>query len=294
MLPYDYTCPVIYDNDDHRDVYTDEYLLALASAGEIELRGMITSYPYDIKEYEEFLIGRREIVSCARRTGFRNAPDPVDGPFQALKRPPNAILDNTQPDQSDGVSLILAEARRATPDRPLVVITGGPLTAPASAYLMDPTIVDRMVVAALCGSLTGLHGWNCGLDLWAARIVLERLTFVIFPESAALETAACVPKARLYELPESELRAWMIRKEHPHNELPAERDCDGQPAIALMRPEYCLEIVHVHATGETDNTGVPLFKQTSDGNALLVTLVDQGVATDEFFRALRNPRAYEN
>lgn len=29
------TCPVIYDNDDHDDMYTDEYLLSLAGAGNI-------------------------------------------------------------------------------------------------------------------------------------------------------------------------------------------------------------------------------------------------------------------
>ncbi len=42
-LPCDRTCPVFYDNDDRRDVYTDEYLLALAHLGDIELKGMITS-----------------------------------------------------------------------------------------------------------------------------------------------------------------------------------------------------------------------------------------------------------
>ena len=58
ILPYDRTCPVIYDNDDHRDVYTDEYLFALASSGDIELGDIITSYTYNVNEYEEFLKGR--------------------------------------------------------------------------------------------------------------------------------------------------------------------------------------------------------------------------------------------
>ena len=42
-LPYDNTCPIIYDNDDADDMYTDEYLLSLVSAGNITLKGMITS-----------------------------------------------------------------------------------------------------------------------------------------------------------------------------------------------------------------------------------------------------------
>ena len=43
-LPYDNTCPIIiYDNDDADDRYTDEYLLSLASAGDITLQDMITT-----------------------------------------------------------------------------------------------------------------------------------------------------------------------------------------------------------------------------------------------------------
>ena len=41
LFPYDRTNPVIYDNDNALDVYTDELVMALASAGEIDLRGMI-------------------------------------------------------------------------------------------------------------------------------------------------------------------------------------------------------------------------------------------------------------
>lgn len=43
ILPLQKKCPVICDNDDHRDVYTDEYLMALSSLGEIDLKGIITT-----------------------------------------------------------------------------------------------------------------------------------------------------------------------------------------------------------------------------------------------------------
>jgi hypothetical protein len=42
-LPYGVSNPVIYDKDEAVDQYVDEYLLALASIGEIQLKGMITS-----------------------------------------------------------------------------------------------------------------------------------------------------------------------------------------------------------------------------------------------------------
>jgi hypothetical protein len=38
---YETSSPVIYDNDEVVDVYTDEYLMALAALGEIQLKGMI-------------------------------------------------------------------------------------------------------------------------------------------------------------------------------------------------------------------------------------------------------------
>ncbi len=45
LIPYSSDNPVIYDNDAHADVYTDELLLALSSAGCIDLRGFITTTP---------------------------------------------------------------------------------------------------------------------------------------------------------------------------------------------------------------------------------------------------------
>ena len=54
-MPYDKNHPVIYDNDDTRDVYTDEYLMALASAGDIKLLGMITSS--SIRPFNKYVSG---------------------------------------------------------------------------------------------------------------------------------------------------------------------------------------------------------------------------------------------
>jgi predicted small lipoprotein YifL len=42
-LPYDKFNPVVYDNDEAIDAYVDEYLLALASIAEIQLKGILTS-----------------------------------------------------------------------------------------------------------------------------------------------------------------------------------------------------------------------------------------------------------
>ncbi len=289
-LGYDHRNPVVYDNDDHRDVYTDEYLLALASAGAIGLPGMVTTYTHDRDEYDEFVDGRREIVAKARRSGMKQLPDPVSGPGRALAKPGDRRPESTEPIDTPGSRLILEQAHAASPEIPLVVVCGGPLTAVADAYLLDPSIADRVIVAALLASPEGLHGWNCGIDLWAAEIVASRMRLVVFPESTNTETAARVPKDALSALPECELREWMIEKRHPTNFGPWDRDADGQPAIALMRSDYARAVRRVSLGGYDGE--VPRFRDDPNGAITLVTEASADVATEEFFRALTNPAAY--
>ena len=92
-LPYDNTCPVLYDNDDVDAVYTDEYLLSLASAGNITLKGMITTsggwyeplFPDPVFVYQWVLNGRSEVeTGCVRRITSIN---PFSQTSRATKRP---------------------------------------------------------------------------------------------------------------------------------------------------------------------------------------------------------------
>lgn len=291
-IPYDSTFPVFYDNDDHRDVYTDEYLIALASAGSIELIGMSTTYPAKTDamaaEYREFVAGRREIVERARRSGLRDLPDPIPGADRVLLEPASRKVEDTAPLHSAPAKFLVEKAHGLPAGKRIVVITGGPLTTPADAYLIWPGIADRIVVASLLGTPVDTSRWNGCLDAWATYIVATRLTYVQFPTDIG---APRVPKNELARLPDNELTQWMRAKAHPHNGLPGDRDEDGQPAVALMRPEY----VHgVRRCRVADfDAGVCRFGDDPEGNVFLVTGCDgDGIGTTEFFRALRNPEAY--
>jgi hypothetical protein len=44
-LPFDRTCSVFHDNDDHRDVYTEEYLMALAHKNELQANAGLGDTP---------------------------------------------------------------------------------------------------------------------------------------------------------------------------------------------------------------------------------------------------------
>ncbi|TVQ25979.1 MAG: hypothetical protein EA383_06720 [Spirochaetaceae bacterium] len=290
LIPYDQTNPIIYDNDDHRDVYTDEYLLSLASAGEIDLRGIVTTYTHDKVEYDEFVTGRKKIISLARQSGFRNLPETLAGCSEPLRVQESGRIEDTVFRRTPGSDLIVTEARRASPDKPLVIITGGPFTTVATAYLSDPEIADCIIVSSLCGSENGMYGWNAGIDLWASHVVLDRIRMVIFPENRNLEYGPVVRKPDLAALPDTPLRSWMIRKQHPVNELPADRDADGQPAISIASRDYCIDGFRVEHSGFDGE--VPLFSRSETGKSLFIDAVDQDAATREFFRALTRTQAY--
>ncbi|MBN1675281.1 MAG: hypothetical protein JXR37_29845, partial [Kiritimatiellae bacterium] len=88
-LPYDHTNPVLYDNDGAWESgWADIYTMALASAGVIDLRGILTtcSYgeeartpPFSPLPPEKAAAERANLVAKARRSGFKNLPDVVAG-----------------------------------------------------------------------------------------------------------------------------------------------------------------------------------------------------------------------
>lgn len=89
----------------------------------------------------------------------------------------------------------MAEARKATPEKPLIVVVGGPLTTVAQAYLTDPSIATRMVVA-------GIYSFTInGFDSTANYVVAKKCRFVEwglgYVWGGALDTA------RLAEIPAS-------------------------------------------------------------------------------------------
>ena len=296
-LPYDSTNPIVLHNDDAIDVYTDEYLLALNSAGDINLRAMITGSsvaPHNDAVTLEYMLEaarqRTHTANLARQSGFARVPVPVSGAFTHLVRPDSGRIEDTAPLNTEGSRLIVAEALRAGPARPLVVVAGGPLTDVADAYLLNRAVADRIIVAWVGGTLWDMADYNGSIDGWASYIVLERMRLVQF---AGNEFLPYVPKSRLNTLPDTPLRQWMIAKDHP-NGLPGEQDGDGAPAISVVRPDFVTGTRRVSFGGWVTRRGftVPVYRDDPNGRALIVTSASTAVATDEWWRALSNPAAY--
>lgn len=296
-LPYDNTNPVIYVKDEAINCYTDDYVMALASAEHISLIGMITSSsiaPFNkwvtSEDYERFVVQRAEGVRNARDSGFQNIPDPVRGPKGHLQKPASDRIEDTQPIGSEGSRLIVKEASKSTLEKPLLLVVCTALTVAADAYLLDNTVADKVIVAWLGGRENDMADYDGWSDGWAAYITLERLRLVQFP---AWQANPSVPKSRLMELPNTALRQWMIDKRHP-NGSPGARDADAPPAISVMRKDYVLQEKKVSFSHwmMSDDHELPAFKNDPNGKAVVITHASKGVATEEWWKALKNPAAY--
>jgi hypothetical protein len=147
----DSTNPVIMDNERWDNGIENEYLWAKASLGSLNLRGNIAT--------NDFRAGRNTVaeqakkgdaeVADAQRAGLTGIPGMSQGAAARLVLPASGRVEDMAPQPSAGSDLIVAEAGKATPEKPLVVIVGGPLTTVAQAWLTDPSIASRMVVVGI-------------------------------------------------------------------------------------------------------------------------------------------------
>jgi len=157
----------------------------------------------------------------------------------------------------------------------------------ADAYLLDNSIVDKVVVAWLDNYNKGMTGFNGWSDGWAAFIVLEKIRLVQFTVQS--RPFPRVTKSRLRTLPDNEAREYMLALKT--DVVAPEGDADGPPAISLMRPDYVKSAKRVSFGGWTTRHGheMPIFRDDPSGRTIVVTSVDRKVATEEWWRAMMNP-----
>lgn len=302
------TPTVIYDNDVVRDVYTDDYVMALASLGKIRLRGMTTSSSF--APYNHYIpagmtgaeVGvRQHGINLARSTGLTGIPDATLGTVGHLQRPPSGNISDTARLGSQGTDLILQAAAEASPEQPLVVLMGGPLTVVADAYLANPGLISSNVVVYYLGGMRAagdLGGdYNSWADAWAAHIVVNRLAVVIFPTVLAYQPSEwiSVPRERiLAELPDTAHRAWMYAKDYGNGDPCREggcRDGDAPPAVFLDDSGYVTNALAVCANGSISYDGHPIPALRSDDagecRAVMVTATDPVRGTERWWSTMR-------
>ena len=203
-LPVDERNPVVLTNDGIDDNWQGEYAVLLANSGTLKLDAIIVSTSPGWADIEANISGWRALVDAARMSGLRHIPDPIASTGPPLTRPADGAIDRTPPNRSEGAHRILeASHRLGLPYRPLVVLTGGRLTDVADAYLIDPTVTDRVVVVSALGTTTASGGAmgipNGEMDPWAEMIVAARFRYV--QVSAYYDQLTDVPASRVDDLP---------------------------------------------------------------------------------------------
>jgi len=239
-LPIHYA-GVVFDNDDHRDTYTEEMLMLAEHLGILDLKAVMTTYKH--REYPTFVTGREEIRQKAIQANLRVDYTLFSGTNHTLTVPASGRIADTEPLDIAGSRFIVKEAKKATSEAPLAVLTGGQLTSVANAYLLDSTIADRVIVVGLFGAPD--IDYNANLDAWAWVIILAKLNVVSFKFretngdfGRAFLQMPLVPKNRLKEtLPFNVFTQWMIDKRHPSQPLP-QKDADGHALAALLDEHY--------------------------------------------------------
>ncbi len=314
------------DNDDNTDVYVTEYLMALASAGDIQLKGISTSTSTNTNGYNPFISdtiansiasGRLDDVNSGLQSGFKNLPTPTAILKGNLVKPSNGLIDSTSSLNSNvcptvgslAGQAIYAAANTAWTQtgKPLVFVAGGSLSAVADAYLIgkkcgNTSIENKIIVAWLGANSTNMHHYNSWADGWATTIALTKFDSFVFPLDVKGGTmftmAPQVSRAQLLsDIPSSPLRARLIGKYHV-NGLPGGIDADGPPAIAIMAPTYVKGVTRMSVSGASMHAEagtrheVPALSANVAGKIRMVNDVDQQIATDEWWRAMSNVEAY--
>jgi len=295
FLPVDERNPMVLVNDGAYDNWQGEYAVLLANDGGPTLAGIIVNTSSPWPDMDANIAGWRGLVTAARASGLRGIPDPTASVGPVLVRPASGQVDDTTPNRSEGARLIVdTSARLSLPYRPLVVVTGGRLTDVADAYLVDPTVTDRVVVVSSLGKTSASGGAmaapNGEMDPWADAIVTARFRFV--QVSAYYDQLTDVPTARVSELPSNPFGVWMAAKQPKIWNLAEAADQVSVTAVGV--PSFATVVERVSATTSVAAGAAagPDLVANPNGAAWLVTVSAGTEATGRFWKMLLDPATY--
>ena len=287
--------PILYDNDWWFDVFDNNYLWAQASLGAADLRGNIVSldmwdwqkgYHYKLQQCVD---DAQKALKLTRDSGLKHIPDLTLGSDRVLQRPASGRIADTVAHPTPGSRLIVAEARQASPQKPLVIVVGGPLTTVANALLAEPEIAPNIVVFALTVSD---YGYN-GKDGWSTYIVAKQAPLVEWATRSFWDKDSVFTAPDFDGLPDNPFTQDM--KRFIRTDLGrANQLGDGAPLVWLYHPQ-CWKGVQVRqAVWRDPATDFVEIEPGQRGDVLTIpkAQTDLNECRQEFFRVLANPQLY--
>jgi len=281
-LPVNEHNPVVLLNDSWSDNWSPEYAALLANHGGPPLAAIVVNATQYWPDLDANLAGWREFVQTARESGLGALPDPVRSEARQLVVPPDRQVGSTTPNNSAGAQLILRKSKELSlPGQPLVVVSGSQLTDIADAYLLDPTVADRVVVVAQLGSYAepkaAMAEPNGDLDPWADWIVAQHFAYVQL--SVHYDQGADLTVDDFARLPANRFGTWLSDKHGKLSELESASEQEAILAVADAR------FVAAVVPGRPDTSPGfnvppgqgPSIVPSDGGNVWLVTQIDPTV-----------------
>lgn len=289
--------PIIYDNDWWFDVFDNNYLWAQASLGHVQLRGNIVSR--DMWDWEKGYLyspedcieDARKSLQLARAAGLRKLPDITRGADRVLVRPLSGQIEETVQHPSDGSRLIVTEAKKATPEKPLLVIAGGPLTTVANALLSNPEIAPNLIVFNL---MVSNYNYN-GKDAWSAYVVAKQARYVDWGGGQFWDRDSVFVAADFDLLPDNSFTTEM--KRFIRTDLGRDNQLgDGAPLVWLFEPKCWTDVVRMRANFDGKALAFSSIQGDEPGDVLVIpksaTALD--LCRKEFLRVLTDPDLFKS
>jgi hypothetical protein len=283
--------PIIYDNDWWNDVFDSYYIWAQSHLGKANLRGNIISR--DMWEHPNYLYPMKrcmddcnKAIKTARSAGWNNIPQPTLGADTALKPPNNKKIEDTEYSLNPGSQLIIKEANAASEEKPLVVISGGPLTSVAIALLEAPEIANKMIVFNLS---TTDYGYN-GKDGWSAYVVAKRGQYVEWGGGKFWDKNSVFQPEHFDPLPNNPVTKFM--KNFIRTNLGAANQMgDGAPLV-WMYDNSCWTGAETH--GAQFIGPAVQYRKNGENDVLVIPKekTDLNKTRKEFLRVLGNSKLY--
>jgi hypothetical protein len=294
-LPVDERNPVILYQDDWSGDWLGEYAVLLANTGGPPLAGIIVNTTPWWRDLNVNASGWNDLVVAARASGLENIPDVTASAGGPLTRPANGQIDSTTPTHSAGAKLIIDVSRQlSTPARPVVVASATSLTELANAYLLDHSVVDRVVVVAALGSVVPpngvMDGPNGDMDPWADWIVVHRFRYVHV--GTWYDQTKDVTTGQIPDLPDNPLGDRIADK--LPNIIPDLTASDQVALLAVALPTFVTEVQRASpdTSAGFDSTQGPTLVPDAAGSSWVVTQVSAQLAAPRFWWMLRDPETF--
>jgi len=295
-LPVDERNPVIIYNDSSSDNWMGEYAALLANSGGPPVAGIVITGSSYWPSLNDNAAAWSSLLSAARSSGLQNIPATITtSTANSLERPPTGLVDDTAPNNSAGASAIVNLSRQLSlPWRPVVVLVGTRMTDVADAYLIDHSVVDRVVVVASLGTYAAPNGAtgapNGELDPWADWIVAQRFQYI--QVSAFYDQTMDVTTAQLPNLPANPLGAEMAMKQPKLFTVTTAADQVSVLSVALPTFVGAVQRAVPDTTAAFDSTQGPPLIPSAGGNVWIVNQIAMPLAGASLWQMLLDPTTF--